>query len=267
HGDEEVGQRSAGEDQQALPGGPGVEPVGVGEVARLHASHAHVAEDREGADRVHRAAARRRPELGAGADRKLDHAHLEQLGEREVACLVGRDEDQEHACDPDHDQKAAHARLTLPNFSLTSARAQRSASRISGRLLPQPANAARVRSTVRTMALNGMSRARNAFTASSLAAFKTAGWPPPVAAASRARRTLGNRASSRSWNSRPLSSARGVGGTASGRRSGYASATAIGRRMSGLPSWALNEPSTNSTREWTTLCGWMQTVILSRAMP
>ena len=35
--------------------------------------------------------------------------------------------------------------------------------------------------------------------------------------------------------------------------------------MSGVPSWALSEPSTNRTAEWTTLCGWMTTSIASYA--
>ena len=33
--------------------------------------------------------------------------------------------------------------------------------------------------------------------------------------------------------------------------------------MSGVPSWALSEPSTNRTAEWTTLCGWTTTSIAS----
>ena len=37
--------------------------------------------------------------------------------------------------------------------------------------------------------------------------------------------------------------------------------------MSGRPSCALSDPSVNSTREWTTLCGWMQTEIASIEMP
>ena len=33
--------------------------------------------------------------------------------------------------------------------------------------------------------------------------------------------------------------------------------------MSGVPSWAFSEPSTNRTAEWTTLWGWMTTSIAS----
>ena len=36
----------------------------------------------------------------------------------------------------------------------------------------------------------------------------------------------------------------------------------MGRRMSGSPSWALNEPSANSTSECTTLWGWITASIL-----
>ena len=35
--------------------------------------------------------------------------------------------------------------------------------------------------------------------------------------------------------------------------------------MSGVPSWALREPSRNRTAEWTTLCGWMTTSMASYA--
>jgi len=38
--------------------------------------------------------------LGPAADRKLDHADLEQLGESEVARFVRPDQQQEHAASP-----------------------------------------------------------------------------------------------------------------------------------------------------------------------
>src|SRR5882762_6943266 len=50
-------------------------------------------------------------------------------------------------------------------------------------------------------------------------------------------------------------------------RSGYASAWAIGVRMSGCPSWAITEPSAYSTIECTTLCGWTTTWICSGLAP
>ena len=45
-------------------------------------------------------------------------------------------------------------------------------------------------------------------------------------------------------------------GTSSSTRSGWASATAIGTRMSGSPSWASTDRSQYSTSEWTIDCGW-----------
>ena len=50
---------------------------------------------------------------------------------------------------------------------------------------------------------------------------------------------------------------------ATGARSGWVSAYWMGRRMSGVPSWALSEPSMNRTAEWTTLCGWTTTSMAS----
>ena len=50
-------------------------------------------------------------------------------------------------------------------------------------------------------------------------------------------------------------------------RSGQASAQAIGVRMSGAPSCAITEPSSYSTIEWITLCGWITTSIASRGAP
>src|SRR5206468_2796385 len=155
-------------------------------------------EDRERSQRVDRAAAGGGPQPGAGADRELDHAHLAELGDHEVARLVRSDQEQEHPRDADHGQERVHVRLRLPEDAAIQSRVQRSAPRMSSRLSPHPGNTSSARSTVRTMALNGISWARNALTASSLAALSTAGWPRPSRAASRASRTAGNRLSSRS---------------------------------------------------------------------
>src|SRR2546427_163632 len=80
---------------------------------------------------------------------------------------------------------------------LTNSRAHRSAARISSRVVPPPGKACSAASTVRMMPVKGISRARNAFTASSLAALSTAGRPLPAWAAPLASRTAGKRASSR----------------------------------------------------------------------
>src|ERR1700694_5391693 len=153
-----------------------------------------------------------------------------------MSTLMRCDEDQEHGAEGDRNQEpieqGAHV-FSLPELTFTYSLAQRSASRISCKESPPPGKAARALSPVRTPPLNGMAPDRNAFTASSLAAFRTAGWAPPDDAASRASRTLGNLASSRAGTSRPLGSWGAGGGPPSGSRSGYPRATAIGSRMSG----------------------------------
>jgi len=58
------------------------------EIASLHSAHPDVAEDRKQPDGVERPASGDRPQLGAGADRELDHPHLEKLGQQEVPALV-----------------------------------------------------------------------------------------------------------------------------------------------------------------------------------
>src|ERR1700682_938270 len=178
-----------------------MEPVGVFEIACLHPAHPDVAEDRKQPDRVKRPAPGGRPQLGARADRELDHPDLEELGEKEMPSLMWADQQQEHASDADDVEKTgqelAHLAPNLPEVSFTYSLAQRSASRISCSVFPPPGKASRARSTVRTMPLKGISPARKAVTASSFAAFRTAGRPLPALAASRARRTAGNRFSSR----------------------------------------------------------------------
>ena len=51
--------------------------------------------------------------------------------------------------------------------------------------------------------------------------------------------------------------------TATGGGRDRSGRTGSGVRMSGVPSWALREPSTKRTAEWTTLCGWITTSIAS----
>src|ERR1700674_4607617 len=200
-----------------------MEAIGLLEVARLHSPHAHVAQDRQQPQRIQGAAASHRPQLWPGADRELDHAYFEQLRDQEMPTFVGCDQDQEHPADADRNQEPverfAHA-FSLPELTFTYSLAQRSASRISCSESRPPGKAVKALSTLRTMPLKGMSPARNAFTASSLAAFRTAGWPPPAPAALRASLTLGNLCSSRAWNSSPLSSSSAVGERAPASRSG-----------------------------------------------
>src|SRR2546421_601273 len=58
-----------------------------------------------------------------------------------------------------------------------------------------------------------------------------------------------------------------VGSDRASQRSGYEQAYWIGSRMSVIPSWAITEPSINSTSEWTIDCGWMTTSIWSALTP
>ena len=114
--DHEVGRGPGGEDQDPLPGRLVVEAARVLEITRLHPAHPHVSDHGDGPDGVEGASACRRPELGAGTDRELDHPHLEELGQGEVARLVGCDQEQEHAGDGDDYQEGFHAALRLPSF-------------------------------------------------------------------------------------------------------------------------------------------------------
>ena len=73
-----------------------MEAVGIFEIAGFHPPHADIADDRDRTHRVQGSAPSHRPQPGAGPDRELDDAHLEQLGEREVARFVRRDQEKEH---------------------------------------------------------------------------------------------------------------------------------------------------------------------------
>ena len=54
---------------------------------------------------------------------------------------------------------------------------------------------------------------------------------------------------------------------ASGSRAGAPRASPIGRRMSGIESWAIVAPSTNSTMLWITDCGCTTTSMRSKGVP
>ena len=96
---------------------------------------------------------------------------------------------------------------------------------------------------------------RNRATATSSAAISAAEARLPMRPASRAIRSAGKRASSGARKSSCAAATRSGGAAGDGRRSGCVRAYWMGSRISGVPSWALSEPSTNRTAEWTTLCG------------
>ena len=87
---------------------------------------------------------------------------------------------------------------------------------------------------------------RKAATATSLAALRIAGRAPPASTAARARRSAGKRTGSGASKSSRPTLTRSSGSPASASGSGQASAQAIGVRMSGVPSWAMVDPSTYS---------------------
>ncbi len=121
--------------------------------------------------------------------------------------------------------------------------------------------AASTSSTTSAMPSHGIRPPRNASTATSLAALRVAGAPPPARPAAYARPRHGN--ASRSGVSK-VSDPRRVQSMAPkgwSSRSGAPSARPIGRRMSGIESWATVAPSVNSTIPWTTDCGCTTTSI------
>ena len=120
---------------------------------------------------------------------------------------------------------------------------------------PAPSCSEITRITVSTIPVNEMAPARNAATHSSLAALYTAGQVPPARPTCRASETAGKASSSSGSNVQVCALVQSTAGAASGTRSGQASASAIGIRMSGGLAWASVEPSVNSTIECTTDCG------------
>ena len=113
------------------------------------------------------------------------------------------------------------------------------------------------------MPVNGSAPARNAPTASSLAAFNTAGRHPPAVPAARASRTPGNASSSSGSKVQLCAVSQRHGCAAPGTRSGQARASAMGRVMSGGLAWASVDPSTKVTIECTIDCGCTTTSIRS----
>ena len=85
---------------------------------------------------------------------------------------------------------------------------------------------------------------------------------PPPAPAGRAP-SAGNRARSGFSKVSVAACARSSRAAGPSIRCGQARQCAIGMRMSGLPSWAISEPSRNSTRPCTIDCGWTRTSISS----
>ena len=112
--------------------------------------------------------------------------------------------------------------------------------------------------------LKPMRSAKNSPTASSLAPFKMAQAVPPSVAASSARRRQGKASRSGAAKVRGGQASRSRGSAGFTPRLGYVMAYRMGRRISGVPSWASTAPSRNSTREWTMDWRWITTRTCSR---
>jgi hypothetical protein len=104
-GEGDVGERPAADDAQPLPRRAQRERVGlllgVDARARLLAAQAHVAAERDGADRVLGAAPLEVQERPSEADGELVDAHAEEARHREVTELVHRDEHADQQREPD----------------------------------------------------------------------------------------------------------------------------------------------------------------------
>ena len=110
-----------------------------------------------------------------------------------------------------------------------------------------------------TISVKCSSPSKKLSTAASFAAFNTAPVVPPL----RAHKWPNSRAGKRSGSGGSKSSRQGACQSSRsampGWRFGYSSAYWIGSFMSGGPSWATIEPSTNSTSEWTIDWRWRRT--------
>src|SRR5690606_37411172 len=189
----------------------------------------------------------------------------EALGGHEVPDLVERDRDDEP---DDEDEDADEEAHRVPASSRARCRAQASAAWTVARsrlAAGTPSCSARTCSRMSVMASKLSRPTRKAATHSSLAALRTAGWVAEAAAAWRARRTPRKVSSSSGSKVQLVASSQRHAATARWGRAGQDWASAMGRRMSGGDAWAMVEPSTNSTIEWTTDCGWTTTVMSSTA--
>src|SRR5690606_1074193 len=203
------------------------------------------------------------PQGGSEADEVLGDLDAEPLGGQEVPDLVERDGDEQPGDEDEDADGEAHRRSTSSRARL---RAQVSVAWTVARSRPSagaPSCSVSTCSRMSVMARNPSRPARKAATHSSLAALKAAGWVTEAAAAWRASRTPRKVSSSSGSKVQLVASSQRHGAIARCGRAGHDSASAIGRRMSGGEAWAMVEPSTNSTIEWTTDCGWTTTVMSS----
>src|ERR1700730_3243202 len=166
--------------------------------AAVHPGQLDEATERDGPDCVQRLASLPAEQLGTKSNAELLHLDPAQLGGEEVTRLVHDDEAAEDHDDERNEDDGAHAgsllrsRLVPSADVRTWARAQRSAAISAFRVNSSAGSAAATaRATEGTMSTNRRWPLRKRATASSLAAFRTAGAVPPRSPASRASATAG----------------------------------------------------------------------------
>src|SRR6266851_4458490 len=186
------------DDDEPLPEWMRVEAASTGIHAAVHPGQLDEATERNSPDGVEGLASLPAEELGAESHTELLHLDPGELGADEVAGLVhdhkqAEDEDdQRDEHDGAHAGSWLHTRLGPLAEACTWARAQRSASMTDSRVNSFAGSAAAsARATEGTMSTNRRWPWRKRATASSLAAFNTAGAVPPRSPASRASATAG----------------------------------------------------------------------------
>src|ERR1700716_221307 len=187
--------------------------------AAVDAGQLDEATKRDGSDRVERIAALPAKQLGAESHAELLHLDPGKLGGDEVTRLVHdhqeteNDDDERDEHDWAHAGSWLHSRLVPLAAARTWARAQRSAAMNASSVHSCPDSAASTAGAPEgTMSTKRRWPWRKRATASSLAAFSTAGAVPPRCPASRASATAGERtASSTSKESCPIAARAGAG--------------------------------------------------------
>src|SRR4029077_13455638 len=169
------------------------------------------------------------------------------LGRDEVPELVDEHQDDEHHHEGQNRAGDSHQPTAILRSAYRASRTSRSRSRIPPRSgsceVPQRPTAS---SITRGIWSKPSRPARNAATATSSAALRIVPRLPPAAAASRTTRYAGYWVGSITRNSSVPHAVGGACPAGDASRSGCVSAYWMGRCISGRPSWALNEPSTNS---------------------
>src|SRR6202035_1784855 len=198
HRQREVEGGSGDDDHEPLPQWMCIEAAWTGVHTAVHAGELDEAAHRDGADRVERLTSLPSQQLRPEADAELLDFDAGELGAEEVPGLM---HDHQHAKDEDDERNEddrAHAgnllrsRLVPPADARTWARAQRSAAIAASRVSSSVGSAAsRAPRTEGMMSTNRRWPWRKRATASSLAAFSTAGAVPPRSPASRASATAG----------------------------------------------------------------------------